>query len=69
MEKNKHKDKKRNAGWGGTGKSIVLVNRTGEGLTKQPTLHGFINENVETGSVVNTDDFKSYEKLKVIDHQ
>ena len=27
------------------------------------TLHGFINENVETGSTVYTDDFRSYETL------
>ena len=37
--------------------------------TKRPTLHGFIDENIETGSVFYTDDLKSYEKLTGYNHQ
>ncbi len=78
LEKNKHKDRKLNAGRGGVGKSIVVGAKERESRkvraqvienTRRKTLHGFIEDNVEPGSVVNTDDFKSYEKLDGYDHQ
>ncbi len=37
--------------------------------TKRNTLHGFIEGTVEEGSTVNTDDFKSYEKLEGCEHR
>ena len=72
LEKNKHKDKKLNAGRGGVGKSVVVgIRERGSKQvkakviknTKKDTLHDFINHNVETGSTVNTDDFKGYKNL------
>ena len=72
LEKNKHKDEKLNAGRGGVGKSVVVgVKERGSKQvkakvienTKKDTLHDFINVNVETGSTVNTDDFKGYKNL------
>ena len=77
-ESNKHESKKLKRGRGGTGKSIVVGVKERESKkvtaqvidnTKRNTLHGFIQENVQEGSVVNTDDFKSYEKLQGYDHQ
>ena len=78
LEKNKHEDKKLNAGRGGTGKSIVVgVKERGSKKlkaqvidnTRKPTLHDFIDENVEEGSKVYTDDFKSYRNLKGYEHE
>lgn len=72
LEKNKHKDKKLNAGRGGTGKAIVVGMKERDTKkvkakvienTKRNTLHSFVNENVKEGSTVNTDDFKSYRNL------
>ena len=72
LEKNKHWDKKLYAGLGAEGKTAVIGAKNREQNqvkakvihnTKRHTLHGFINENVETGSTVYTDDFKSHEKL------
>ena len=77
LEKNKHADKKLNAGRGAVGKTAVLgaKNRDQNKVkakvidnTKRHTLHGFIDENVEKGSTVYTDDFKSYEKLDGYEH-
>ncbi len=77
LEKNKHKDKKLNAGRGGVGKSVVVgvkergskqVNAIVIDNTKKDTLHDFINYNVETGSTVNTDDFKGYKNLHGYKH-
>ena len=77
LEKNKHWDKKLNAGRGGVGKTTVIGAEERETKkvkakvienTKRPTLHGFIDESIETGSTVFTDDFKSYEKLVDFDH-
>ena len=77
LEKNKHWDKKLNAGRGAVGKTAVLgaKNRDQNKVkakvidnTKRHTLHGFIDENVEKGSTVYTDDFKSYEKLDGYNH-
>ena len=78
LEKNKHADKKLKAGRGGVGKSIVagVKDRDANQVTakvientKRPTLHGFINDNVEEGSTVCTDDFMSYNNMKGYDHQ
>ena len=77
LEKNKHKDKKLNAGRGGVGKSVVVGVKDRDSKqvkakvvkdTKKDTLHDFINHNVETGSTVNTDDFKAYKKLEGYKH-
>ena len=77
LEKNKHADKKLNAGRGAVGKTAVLgvKNREQNQVkakvihnTKRHTLHGFIDENVEKGSTVYTDDFRSYEKLDGYNH-
>ena len=78
LEKNKHWDKKLNAGRGGVGKSIVagMKNRETNNVTAQvipntrrTTLHGFIESNVEEGSEVFTDDLKSYERMVDFDHK
>ena len=77
LEMNKHWDKKLNAGRGGVGKTTVIGAKERETKkvkakvihdTKRPTLHGFIDESIEPGSTVYTDDFKSYEKLVDFDH-
>ena len=78
LERNKHKSKKLNAGRGAVGKSIVIgVKERDSGKvraqvipnTKRRTLHQFINENVEAGAVVNSDDLKSYQKLQRHEHE
>ena len=77
LEKNKHNDKKLKAGRGAVGKTAVIGAKNRETKkvkaeviddTKRATLHGFINENVEAGSIVYTDDFKSYETLDGYEH-
>ena len=77
-EGNKHKDKKLNAGRGGVGKSTVIgakhrdtkkVKAQVVPNTKRQTLHGFIEDNVEAGSTVYTDDFKSYRNLEGYEHE
>ena len=69
LEMNKHKDKKLNAIRGGTGKAIVVCIKERDSTkvkaiviqnTLKDTLHDFINDNVETGSTVNTDAFKRH---------
>lgn len=78
LEKNKHRDKKLKTGSGAVGKSIVAGAKDREANqvsakvvenTKRKTLHDFIRDNVEQGSTVCTDDFKSYEKMQGFDHQ
>ncbi len=78
LEKNKHQDKKLNAGRGGVGKAVVAgmkeratnqVTAKVVGNTKRPTLHGFIEENAEKGSEVFTDDLKSYEGPANFEHK
>ena len=77
LERNKHSDKKLNSGRGAVGKTAVIGVKEREskkvksefiGNTKRNTLHGFIDENVEEGSSVCTDDFRSYEKLEGYEH-
>ena len=71
-------DKKQKQGRSATGKTAVIgVKERGSKKVKaevidnmkRPTLHGFIDENIETGSTVYTDDFKSYENLDGYGHQ
>ena len=78
LEKNKHENKKPKQGRGATGKTTVIGANERESKrvkaevidnSKRPTLHGLIDENIETGSAVFTDDLKSYEKLDGYDHQ
>ena len=78
LEKNKHESRKLHAGRGGTGKSVVVgVKERGSKKvkakvvenTRRKTLHGYISENVEEGSNVFTDDFRSYRKLKNYFHR
>ena len=78
LEKNKHKDKKLNAGRGGVGKSTVagIKDRDTNQVTtkvientKRKTLHDFIGDNVEQGSTVCTDDFMSYRNMDGYDHR
>jgi len=74
----KSKSKKLNAGRGGVGKSIVIgAKERGSNKVrakvipnvKRDTLHQFINENIEPGAVVNTDDLMSYKKLQRHEHE
>ena len=78
FEKNKHWDKKLNEGRGAVGKTTVLgikdrdANQVAAKViedTKRKTLHDFIDDNVELGATVCTDDFKSYRNLHEYDHQ
>ena len=65
-EKNKHKNKRRNAGRGPVGKQPVVGLRERGGPvrampvthTDKPTLHGLIEANVEGGSTVYTDEHR-----------
>ena len=68
-EKNKHASKKLNAGRGPVGKMAVIgakdrkTNRVSAkviGSTDQPTLQGFVAENVKPGAKVYTDDHGGY---------
>ena len=68
-ERNKHANKKLNAGRGPVGKTAVVgakdrkTNRVSAAVVKnvdQPTLQGFVAENVEPGAKVYTDDHGGY---------
>ena len=78
LEKNKHESKKLKQGRGATGKTAVIgaKDRDTKNVKAEVieniqwvTLHGFIRDNVEEGSIVNTDDFKSYRELKNFYHE
>ena len=78
LEKNKLWDKKLNAGCSAVGKIAVtgLKDRDTNQVTakviedtNRPTLYGFINNNVERGSMVCTDDFMSYQNMEGYDHR
>jgi len=68
LEKNKHSDKKLNAGRGTAGKTPVLGMRDRNGQviaqvvesTDAPTLQGAIKKNVIVGTTICTDEHKSY---------
>jgi len=70
-EKNKHGNKKLHAGRGGVGKTAVLGMRERGGRTKAKpvlnteanTLHAAIFENIETGSMLHTDDHGGYKGI------
>ena len=77
LEKNKNKDNKLNAGRGEVGKSIVIGTKDRESKkvkakviksTQRDTLHDFINDNTESGSTVNTNDFKGHRNLNGYKH-
>ena len=77
-ESNKHSSKKLNAGRGAVGKTAVIGVKDRDtkkikadvvfDLTRK-TIHEFINDNVECGASVFTDDFKSYSNLKNYHHK
>lgn len=78
LERNKHKNRKLKGGQGGANMSIVIGMKERE--TKKVkaqviedrsrrTLHGFIEDNVETGPMVNTDDWKGYRNLAWHNHE
>lgn len=73
LEKNKHKSKRKHVGRGGSGKEIVVAMRSREGKkvkalvvpdTTRRTLRWVILENVAKGSVIFTDENKSYSYLE-----
>ncbi len=80
LEKNKHKDKKLNAGRGGVGKSVVvgIKDRTTNQIkakvvsdTKKETLQGYVNDNVSEDTIKYTDETRSYKGLsnhKAVNH-
>ena len=71
LEKNKHWDKKQNAGRGTVGKQAVFGMRERKGKIKampvsnttKTELQGKIHENVKTGSTIYSDESTSYEGL------
>lgn len=72
-EKNKHTSKKLNGGRGTVGKTAVIGVRTRQGgkvrampivKTDGETLQGFVQENLEAGETVYTDEHKGYSRLK-----
>ena len=75
-ETNKHSNKKLRMGRGNVGKAPVVGVISDEGkvlakhveIVNKKTLHGFIIENVDTGSVVVTDDLASYKGLDGYEH-
>ena len=78
LEKNKHADKKLKAGRGTIGKAIVagVKERESNQVTaqvvdniKRETLHEFIEDSVEQGSTVCTDDLASYENMMNYEHR
>ena len=71
-EKNKHGDKKLNAGRGTVGKQIVAGAKDRDSGqvsvqvvpdTKKATLHGFVHDHADPNSIVYTDDLLSYRGL------
>ncbi len=77
LEKNKHYDKKLNAGRGGVGKAVVagMKERDSNQITAQVventrryTLHGFVEDNAAEGSQVFTDDLRSYRGMQGYEH-
>jgi transposase-like protein len=76
-EANKHASKKLRQGRGAIGKAIVVGAKQRGGKlvakhiadTSAETLHGFIGDNIAQGSVVCTDDFRSYRSMVGYDHK
>lgn len=78
LEKNKHWDKKLNAGRGTVGKTAVAGMKdraTGEVRAKvvehtdAKTLKGFVYDNTSPGSTIYTDESKSYSGMVDMDHE
>ena len=75
-EKNKHSNKKQRAGRGTVGKIPILgAKQRGGNVIIEPvdgkdrdTLHGFILQNVEPGSLVFTDEFVSNVDIPYVEH-
>ena len=76
-EKNKHVDKKAHAGRGAAGKIPVfgMIARNGHVIakvvdnTKSETLFGLFNEHVSADSIIYTDEFTAYDKLKDLGYE
>ena len=76
-ERNKHRDKRLNAGRGTVGKTAVVGLKERGGKVKAqpvrhtdaPTLQGAIQQNVEAGSKVYTDDHRAYVGLSEYSHE
>lgn len=76
-EKNKHLNKKLNAGRGAVGKQPVIgvCERSGRvkaipvNTTDRKQLHGFIIENVSAGSTIYTDEHPAYNELVGYEHE
>ena len=77
-ERNKHKNKRLNAGRGAVGKSTVVGAKQRDGKVKAvkiektdvTTLEGFIYSNVEIGATIFTDEHRGYNGLcKSYDHE
>ena len=76
-ERNKHANKRLNAGRGAVGKTPVagIIDRETREVVMKPipdvrreTLHPFIRENVKPGSTVYTDEHRGYQNLEGYDH-
>ncbi len=76
-EANKHSHKKLKAGRGSVGKVAVMGMRERGGKVKampiertdSDTLHTAIKDNVQTGSTIYTDDFRSYQGVDKLDYR
>lgn len=76
-EKNKHKDKKLNAGRGPVGKQAVVGIKERDGRvsaqaiesTDAPTLQSFIADRAQEGATVYTDEHKSYQDMTGYKHE
>jgi len=76
-EKNKHFNKRLNAGRGTIGKSIVMGVRSRAGHvraqvvenTNRNTMHSMIEKNVAKGSTLFTDEHPSYEEIQGYNHE
>jgi len=76
-EKNKHKNKKLNAGRGAVGKMTVLGMRERGGnvrasvisTTDAETIHAVVRDSVSPGATLCTDEHRSYDGLDMYDHK
>ncbi len=76
-EKNKHKDKKLNAGRGPVGKQSVVGMKERDGRvsaqaverTDAPTLQSFVENHAQAGATVYTDEHKSYQVMTGYKHE
>ena len=76
-ERNKHADKKQNAGRGPVGKTAVVGAKQRNGQVKakpvhttdKATLQGFVADTVAPGSMVYTDDAAAYKGMTDVEHE